>query len=140
MADSESLSRPEPVADEVSAAYWAGAREHRLTIMRCSACGFFVHPPRGVCPRCQGEGLVPEQVSGRGKVYSYHVMHLPGVPGFTPPYGVAVIELDEQPGLLTVGNVLDCPLEELSIGMPVQVTFEELSESVTLPQWTRGRE
>jgi uncharacterized OB-fold protein len=67
-------------------------------------------------------------------------MHLPGVPGFTPPYGVAVIELDEQPGLLTVGNVLDCPLEELSIGMPVQVTFEDLSESVTLPQWTRGPE
>jgi uncharacterized OB-fold protein len=81
--------------------------------------------------------VVAEEVSGNGRIYSYSVMHLPGVPGFTPPFAVAVVELAEQPGLLTVGNVLGCPPEELAIGMPVRVTFEDLSDSVTLPQWTR---
>jgi len=138
MTQSEPLSRPVPVADDASAAYWAGAREHRLVVMRCRDCAFYVHPPRAVCPRCQRETLVGEEGSGRGTVYSYHVMHLPGVPGFTPPYAVAVLELAEQPGLFAVGNVLDCPPEELATGMAVRVTFEELAGSdMTLPQWSR---
>ncbi|GAA1845703.1 Zn-ribbon domain-containing OB-fold protein [Actinomadura bangladeshensis] len=140
MTQPEELSRPVPVPDDASAAYWAGAQEHRLVIMRCRDCAFYVHPPRAVCPRCQQETLVGEEVSGRGTVYSYHVMHLPGVPGFTPPYAVAVVELAEQPGLFAVGNVLDCPPEEIVTGMRVRVTFEELPDSdMALPQWSREK-
>ena len=46
-------------------------------------------------------------------------------------------KLDEQPGLFTIGNVLDCPVEELKIGMDVEVVFEKLTDDVTLPQWSR---
>jgi uncharacterized OB-fold protein len=68
-------------------------------------------------------------------------MHLPGVPGFEPPFAVAVVELDEQPGLLTVGNVLHCDPADIVVGMPVEVTFEALDDAVTLPQWQpAGRE
>jgi hypothetical protein len=68
-------------------------------------------------------------------VHSFSIMHLPGVPGFEPPFAVAVVELEEQAGLITVGNVLDCALEDLRVGMPVVVTFEDLNDAVTLPQW-----
>jgi len=137
MTEPDPLSRPVPVPDEVSEAYWAGAREGRLMITRCPACGHYVHPPQSLCPRCHDQELVPEQMSGAGTVYSYSVNHLPGVPGFTPPYAVAIIELAEQQELLTVGNVLDCPVDELEVGMPVRVTFEKLNDEITLPQWKR---
>lgn len=139
MSEPESLSRPLPVPDETSEAYWAGAREGKLMITRCPVCSYYVHPPQSLCPRCPDVGLVPDQVSGIGVIYSYSVNHLPGVPGFTPPYAVAIIELAEQQELLTVGNVLDCPADELEVGMPVQVAFEKLNDEIALPQWKRAQ-
>ena len=129
------LGRPVPVVEEWSEAYWAGAREHRLLITRCDACRRYVHPPQPVCPSCRHESLTAVPVSGRGRVYGFSIMHLPGVPGFEPPFAVAVVELDEQAGLLTVGNVLHCAFEDIAVGMPVEVTFEVVSDTVTLPQW-----
>jgi uncharacterized OB-fold protein len=129
------LRRPVPVEEPWSAAYWAGARERELRITRCDACERYVHPPQPVCPACLHDGLTAVPVSGRGQVYGFSIMHLPGVPGFEPPFAVAVVELDEQPGLLTVGNVLHCELPDIAVGMPVEVTFEDLDDAITLPQW-----
>jgi uncharacterized OB-fold protein len=129
------LRRPMPVPDEWSEAYWAGACARRLLITRCDACTRYVHPPQPVCPSCRHESLTAVEVSGRGRVYGFSIMHLPGVPGFEPPFAVAVVELAEQDGLLTVGNVLNCAFEDITVGMPVEVTFEVVSETVTLPQW-----
>ncbi len=76
-------------------------------------------------------------MSGRGTVYSFSIMHMSGGPGFDSgaPYAVAVIELEEQAGLRTVGNVLRCDPQEIYCGMPVMVTFEEVGNGATLPQW-----
>ena len=46
-----------------------------------------------------------------------------------------VVELAEQPGLFTIGNVVDCPLDEIEIGTPLEATWERLSDEITLPQW-----
>jgi hypothetical protein len=125
-----------PIIEPRSEAYWEGARNHRLVIKRCSDCSFYVHPPRPTCPRCQGEALAGGAVSGEGTVYSYSIMHYPGNPGFDdPPYGVVIVELDEQPGLRTVGNLLGTEPGEIEIGMRVKVDFEELTPEITLPQW-----
>ncbi len=74
-------------------------------------------------------------MSGRGTVYSYTVMHANLVAGFEPPYVVASIELEEQPGLLVTANVVACASDAVRIGMPVAVTFEERTPEVTLPQF-----
>jgi uncharacterized OB-fold protein len=76
-------------------------------------------------------------VSGKGVVYSKVVCHPPVLPAFQDrvPYAVVLVELDEDPCLRLVGNVLDCAPEQLRIGLPVQVAFEELSDEITLPQW-----
>lgn len=134
-ATDEPLGRPVPVVEPWSTAYWNGAREHRLVLTRCDSCRRYVHPPQPLCSFCQHDCLSPEQVSGRGRVYGFSIMHLTGVPGFEPPYAVAVVELDEQLGLLAVGNIVDCPHEDIAVGMPVEVTFETLPDGVTLPQW-----
>jgi uncharacterized protein len=131
------MERPLPVIDDTNRHYWEGAGEHRLVVLRCVGCRTWVHPPDGVCPGCQGDELVPEELSGRGRVYSWSVMHSPGNPGFENriPYAVLVVELEEQRGLFTIGNVVDCELDDIEIDMALEVTWEELTDEITLPQW-----
>jgi len=129
------LRRPVPVPEPWSEEYWAGARAGQLLITRCDACERYVHPPQPVCPSCLRESPTAVPVSGRGQIYGFSIMHLPGVPGFEPPFAVAVVELQEQAGLLTVGNVVNCAFEDIAVGMPVEVTFEVINDAVTLPQW-----
>lgn len=135
--------RPLPVSDELSRHYWDGAREGKLVLLRCPACSMFVHPPvRESCPGCRHEGLQPAEASGRGSVYSWSVMHSGGNPGFEDelPYVVLVVELDEQRGLITIGNLVDGTAADLAVGTPLEVTFEQVDDEVTLPQWRVAEE
>jgi uncharacterized OB-fold protein len=129
--------KPIPLPDETSRPYWEGAREHVLRIMRCKSCGFFVHYPELVCPRCQSQQVVPVPVSGRGVVHAYTVTHHQGAPGFQDevPFVVALVELEEQPGLRLITNIRGCSAGDVRIGMPVEVVFEEAAPGVTLPQF-----
>src|SRR5262245_49903471 len=129
--------RPTPVRDELSQAYWDGAQQGKLVLLRCTACQTYVHPPRPVCPACHGERLEPSEVSGKGRVYSWSVMHSGGNPGFEDklPYAVLVVELDEQAGLRTIGNLMDASPADLSVDLPLEVCFERIDDDVTLPQW-----
>jgi uncharacterized OB-fold protein len=128
---------PLPLVDEESRAYWDGARRHELVILRCARCRFYVHYPRARCPRCDSGDLAPSPVSGRGVVHSYTVTHHRGAPGFenAVPFAVALIELDEQPGLRIVANLLGCEPAAVRIGMPVEVVFQDVAPDVTLPQF-----
>jgi hypothetical protein len=129
--------RPLPVRDELNRHYWDGAQQGKLVLLRCSRCATLVHPPRAMCPSCRSGELQPSQVSGKGTVYSWSVMRTGGNPGFEDkvPYAVLVVELDEQPRLLTIGNLVDAEPSELAVGAPVEVCFEEVDDEVTLPQW-----
>jgi hypothetical protein len=49
------------------------------------------------------------------------------------PYVVALITLDEGPQLMS--NVVGCPLEKVQIGMPVEVTFEDWTEEISVPKF-----
>ena len=51
------------------------------------------------------------------------------------PYNIAVVELDEGVRLTT--NVVGCPNDELWIGMPLEVTFERVSDEVAIPKFRR---
>jgi uncharacterized OB-fold protein len=90
-----------------------------------------------MCRNCRSTALEPEDASGRGRVYSWSVMASGGNPGFEDktPFAVVVVELEEQPGLFTIGNLFDAEPADLDIGLPLEVTWEELSDEVTLPQW-----
>ncbi|MGD9797979.1 MAG: Zn-ribbon domain-containing OB-fold protein [Acidimicrobiia bacterium] len=124
-----------PVPDELTAFFWDGAREGRLLIQRCNDCGYHRHPPRPCCKRCNGFDLSPAEMSGRGTVYSYTVAVQPFHPWLATrlPYVLAVVELEEQPGLKLVTNLVDCAEEDLRCGLPVEVTFETIDDGVVLP-------
>ena len=65
-------------------------------------------------------------MSGKGTVYSVTFVNMPVAPGFQPPYNSALVELDEQPGLRIMTNVIDCPEDDVVIGLRVEVTFHDV--------------
>ena len=133
---SKSIVRPILPPSEITQFFWDAAREHRLVIQRCDDCGRYIHWPQVRCPNCASERLSPSQVSGRGKVYSFCIVHHVFFPTFADivPYSLAIVELDEQPGLRMLTNIVDCPNDALRIGMAVEVTFED-GAGYTLPQF-----
>lgn len=91
-------------------------------------------PPRPFCPACASRSVEMFTASGLGTLHSY-VINQRAMPdsGFEAPYSIAVIELDEGPRMMT--NIVDSPQtpEALVLDMPVEVTFEKLSDDIALP-------
>jgi hypothetical protein len=124
-----------PEMTELNRFYWDATREHRLELLRCRACGHFVHYPRPVCDRCQSTDLGPEAISGRGTLYSFCTVIQPGHPYFADkvPYVIGVVDIDEETGVKIPTGLVHHDGVTLRCGMPVEVTFRELTPTVTLP-------
>jgi uncharacterized OB-fold protein len=129
-------ARPAPTPETQH--FWDGTRSGELRLQRCNACQKVYFPPRPFCPTCAARDVAVFAASGKGRLYSYVIHHRP-VPGFIPPYAIAVVELDEGPRLMT--NIVDCPQtpEALQLDMPVEITFEKLDDDITLPLFRPAR-
>jgi uncharacterized OB-fold protein len=128
-----------PVPDQMSRPYWDGAKQHKIMIQRCQTCGFYNHPPQFICMGCKDRSaeLKWEEIGGRGTIYSWFIHHDTQVGGFEDkvPFLVAAIEMDASPGLLLRGNLINCPFDEVEIGMPVEVVWESASDEIEIAQW-----
>ena len=115
--------------------YWAAARSRELRFQRCRECGRWRHPPGPMCPQCNSLAYEWARASGRGTVHTFTLVHGPTLPVFQEraPYNVVVIHLDEGPFM--VSNLVDCPVERMAIGLPVEVVFEDLTETISLPKF-----
>ena len=129
--------KPLPAADELSQPFWEAAKQRKLVVQRCQECGYFNHPPRPACDACQSQQLHFEQVSGRGTIYSFTVMHQPNIAGFEDqiPYLNIVVELEEQPLLFMVSNLTGSEKDKVQIGGRVEAYFEDIDADITLPQF-----
>lgn len=113
--------------------YWKGGARGELTFLRCDACRTYVHPPSPICPICLSRQLAPAAVSGRARLLTWTVNHHRWIPGFDPPYLIAIVEIDEQRGLRVTTNLVNCTPDELRMDLPVQVLFEEREGGIFLP-------
>lgn len=114
---------PSPTAE--SRAFWTGGERGELLINRCHSCRHFFHPPGPVCWRCRSTDVAAEPVSGRATVATYTVNRQPWIPGFEPPYIVAMVELDDEPDVRLITNVVGVSENDIQIGMAVEVFFED---------------
>jgi uncharacterized OB-fold protein len=124
-----------PAITDDTRPFWESCRRHVLAIQRCAGCATFRHPPSPVCFRCRGFTHTWVPVSGRGTVFSWAVVERAFVVGMPLPYNVAVVALDDAPGVRLVSNVVDAAPAALRVGLPVEVVFEDVGGNVTVPRF-----
>jgi uncharacterized OB-fold protein len=118
-----------PEVTPQNAHFWQGGARGELCFLRCKDCRTWVHPPAPVCSSCYSRALAPETASGRGRVLTYTVNHQAWMPGDKVPYTLVVVELDEQPGLRILSELVS---GDARAGMRVRVRFEQV-EDVYIP-------
>ena len=127
------LPLPEPNGDSLP--FWNAARERRLLIRQCKACGTRHFMPRHLCPQCWSDDLEWIESRGLGSVHSFSIVHRAPTPvfGARTPYVVALIDLDEGPRMMA--NVLGQKARDIAIGDRVSVTFEDRGDGALIPQF-----
>jgi uncharacterized OB-fold protein len=126
--------RPAPTPTALTAPYWEACQQGELALQRCAGCARYVHFPEPVCPYCGGTDLPYTKVPGNGSIHTFSVVHRTFLPGFTPPYVLAWIDLDGIDARV-FGDVVDCRPEILRIGLPVEVHFTDLPGFGPIPHW-----
>jgi hypothetical protein len=128
--------------DVHTAPFWDACRRRELRFQRCAACGRRRHPPIPGCPHCGGTAVEWVRVEGRGRVFSYTVVHHPAVPQLRErvPYTVVVVEFDDAPGVRLISNLIDVPPADVRVGMAVELEWDAVGGDVILPRFRRARE
>lgn len=126
-----SPATPLPRPTSLSKPFWDACREGRLTVQKCTACDTLTFIPQPCCGNCLSENLEWVESSGRGTLYSFTTVYRPQQPAFEVPYTVVVVELEE--GYYMLSNLRGVEPEDVKIGLPLEVVFEERSDEITLP-------
>jgi uncharacterized OB-fold protein len=138
----EGVPLPTPDPSGFDAPFWEACRRHELVVQRCTNCGTFRHYPEVVCWNCQSFDHDWPVMSGKAKVFTCMNVNQAVHPSLKEavPFNTVIVELDDAPGIRMVGNLVDAKYDEIEIGMPVQVHFEDRpdAEDVTLPLWKRA--
>ena len=126
---------PLPAANAETLPWWEAARDHRLVAQQCTACDTLRHPPGPVCATCGSTDSDWRELSGRGSIYTYTVVHQQFVPAEVP-YVVVAVELDE--GVRMVSNLVGCAPADAVIGARVELVWEDMSPTLALPRFRLG--
>jgi uncharacterized OB-fold protein len=133
VVENPTLPAPAPdVAAELTQ-FWAATSEGRLLIPRCTACGKSFWYPRPICPLCHSTAIDWEEASGRAIVYTFSIVRRGLGVYADAPYVLAYVDLAEGPRIMT--NIVDCDVESVAIGQPVQLVFHRTSEGTALPRF-----
>jgi uncharacterized protein len=129
------IRKPLPTPTPETRQYWDGCRQHELRIQRCAACGHVQFFPRIYCAGCFSDRVEWINASGRATVLSFTIVRRPVSPAFADevPYVVALVTLEEGPTMMT--NIVDCAPEDVTVGMPVVVTFEDRTADISIPKF-----
>lgn len=127
--------KPIPVPSKESQPYWDDLRERKLKMPRCDECRKYWFPPSLLCPHCNSAKWAWTETKGRGRIFSYVVYHRVYHQAFAGdvPYAVAVIELDEGPRMYC--NVIGISPDKLVCDMKVEVVYEQITDTITLPKF-----
>lgn len=129
----------QPVAESFEEGFWDGVKRRELVFQRCGRCKEWLHPPRPMCHHCKSFDLRWEKSSGKGKIYSWVTFTREVNPLYSVPFEVALVEMDDEKGVRLIANMLDTKPEELSIGMPVEVDFYDVTPEQPIPIFRKRR-
>lgn len=129
-------TKPIPKPTPETRHFWEGTLAGELRLQRCDTCSNVYFPPRPFCPKCASRSVQAFKASGLGTLHSYVINQRAAADsGFEAPYSIAIVELEEGPRMMT--NIVDSPQtpEALVLDMPVEVTFQKLTEDIALPRF-----
>jgi uncharacterized OB-fold protein len=130
-----------PAITDRNRPYWTAGRDGVLRFQRCGQCRYWIHPPSVLCPRCHSKDIAYEAVSGRATVHTFTVNHQAWMPVPELPFVLAIVAFPEQEGLRITTVIVHCRVDDVSVGMPVQVTFEaHEDDDVWIPMFEPVRE
>ena len=134
----QAYAKPLPIADKDTQPFWDYTKKHELRVQKCLNCGKLHYPVSPMCPHCLGMNSEWVKLSGKGEVYSFIVVQRRYHPGFATdiPYTVAIIRTEE--GIRMLSNVVGAKPDEVRIGMPVEVSFDDVTPEFSLPKFKPG--
>ncbi len=108
--------------------YWREIpQRYRLEAGKCAKCGFVCFPPRLICPQCGGREFAKTKLSESGKILTYTIIRVaPHQYVDQTPYAVGIAEMDD--GVKLTAQIVDCPFEDLKIGIRVKIEFRKIYE------------
>lgn len=125
------LPNPAPMVTSTSQAFWQATSEGRFLLQRCDACDVVVWFPRKHCPECWTESLTHFDASGNGTIYSFTIIRkVANEYKEATPFVVAYVELEEGPRVMT--NIVGCNVDDVRVGMPVEIEFHDTGEGNAL--------
>jgi uncharacterized OB-fold protein len=131
-------TKPLPAMEGFTKEFYNWCQRQELRFQRCSDCGTWRHVPRELCAACGSWTWEWAASSGRGTVFTWTTIARALHPAFQSdtPYAPVVIEMEE--GVRLLSQMVDCPPDQLRIGMPVAVVFDAVTPEVTLPKFRRA--
>jgi uncharacterized OB-fold protein len=124
-------TRPMRPTDLDTARFWQYIDNDVLAFQRCAGCGRMRFYPQQRCPHCGSKEYDWAETSGRATVRTWSVVHAAADPWFRAraPYVVAVVDIDDDPGLRMLANIVHCEPEKIHLGQHLHVVFEPVDEN-----------
>ena len=116
----------DPDINMETAVYWESAKNGKLLVKTCNACGKLHYYPRTICPHCLSSDTDWVEASGRGSIYTYSVMRRTET-----PYVIAYVTLEE--GVTMLSNIVECDVDGVAVGQTVEVVFRDTEGGHSLP-------
>ena len=132
------MPKPIPVADEISKPFWDAVNERRLVLQNCTVCNRLQYPPERACRECgSADHLEWREVQGRGHIFEYLVTYDSRIrqKQVDQPYNLVLITLDEDPNINFLSNLPGTPVDEVPVGAPVEVVFEDVAPGQLIHEW-----
>jgi hypothetical protein len=128
---------PLPTPSELSRPFWDACNRGELLFQRCGECGRATHTPAYICAHCTSQALTWERSAGTGSVYSWTTVWRPQMPAFEVPYVAIIVDLDE--GWQLLSNLIGCEVDDVEVGMRVEVEFHPVEGGFQLPYFRPAR-
>ncbi len=128
---------PVPAPQQESDFYWQKCKEHELWLRHCRSCAKAYFYPRDICPTCYGRDTDWVRASGKGSVYTFGIVHQIPRPNYKGPvpFIVALVQLEEGPIFPTNLVNVEADPAVIKVGMPVEVTWDAITDEITLPKF-----
>ncbi len=131
-------TKPLPRGENLHSGFYDFCKKHELRFQRCSGCQAWRHMPRESCEACASFDWTWEASSGKATLFSWTTIHRALHPSFVDdvPYTVVVVEMEE--GVRLASRLVDIADDELRLGLPLEVEFEDVTADVTLHKFRKS--